>query len=104
MKRLIALNHVPSREDQSHSQKVICSLAALPPWGRRHLPVCEELSIGAKLFEEGGEPMWNTFVDELRRLHVDDPVTGANVAIVSPVLAEFTNVYEAARARTAFAG
>ena len=66
--------------------------------------MCEELSIRAKLFEEGGESMWNTFVDELRRLHLEDSVTGANVAIVSPVLAELTNVYEAARARTASAG
>ena len=115
LKRLVALGLVTKREDPSHSQKAIYSLAEpaiqlvpvlamLGAWGRRHLPVSEELSIRAQLLEEGGEPMWNAFMDDLRRLHVDDPVAGASGAIASPVLRELTGAYEAVRARSAPAG
>lgn len=115
LKRLVALGLVTKREDPSHSQKAIYSLAEpaiqlvpvlamLGAWGRRHLPVCEELSIRAQLLEEGGEPMWNAFMDDLRRLHVEDPVAGASGAIASPVLHELTRAYEAVRARSAPAG
>ncbi|WP_249692369.1 helix-turn-helix domain-containing protein [Stappia sp. WLB 29] len=115
LKRLVALGLVTKREDPSHSQKAIYSLAepaiqlvpvlaVLGAWGRRHLPVSEELSIRAQLLEEGGEPMWSAFMDDLRRLHLEDPVAGANGAIVSPVLADLTKAYEAVRARTAPAG
>jgi hypothetical protein len=36
-------------------------------------------------------------MDDLRRLHLGEPVAGASRAIVSPVLAEFTHAYEAVR-------
>lgn len=115
LKRLVALGLVTKREDPSHSQKAIYSLAepaiqlvpvlaVLGAWGRRHLPVSEELSIRAQLLEEGGEPMWSAFMDDLRRLHLEDPVAGANGTIVSPVLADLTKAYEAVRARNAPAG
>lgn len=115
LKRLVALGLVTKREDPSHSQKAIYSLAEpaiqlvpvlamLGAWGRRHLPVSEELSIRAQLLEEGGEPMWNAFMDDLRRLHLEDPVAGASGAIVSPVLTELTKAYEAVRARNVPAG
>ena len=115
LKRLVALGLVTRCEDPSHSQKAIYSLAepaiqlvpvlaTLGAWGRRHLPVSEELSIRAQLLEEGGEPMWNAFMDDLRRLHVEDPVTGASGAIASPVLDDLTRAYEAVRARSAPAG
>ncbi|WP_186395403.1 MULTISPECIES: helix-turn-helix domain-containing protein [unclassified Stappia] len=115
LKRLVALGLVTRRDDPSHSQKAIYSLAEpaiqlvpvlamLGAWGRRHLPVSEDLSIRAQLLEEGGEPMWTAFMDDLRRLHLDDPVAGASGAIVSPVLAELTRAFEAVRARSAPAG
>lgn len=115
LKRLVALGLVTRRDDPSHSQKAIYSLAEpaiqlvpvlamLGAWGRRHLPVSEDLSIRAQLLEEGGEPMWTAFMDDLRRLHLDDPVAGASGALVSPVLAELTRAYEAVRARSAPAG
>lgn len=115
LKRLVALGLVTRRDDPSHSQKTIYSLAEpaiqlvpvlamLGAWGRRHLPVSEDLSIRAQLLEEGGEPMWTAFMDDLRRLHLDDPVAGASGAIVSPVLAELTRAFEAVRARSAPAG
>lgn len=115
LKRLVALGLLTRRDDPSHSQKTIYSLAEpaiqlvpvlamLGAWGRRHLPVSEELSIRAQLLEEGGEPMWRAFMDDLRRLHLDDPVAGASGAIVSPVLTELTKAYEAVRARNVPAG
>jgi len=115
LKRLVALDLVTRRDDPSHSQKAIYSLAEpaiqlvpvlamLGAWGRRHLPVSEELSIRAQLLEEGGEPMWTAFMDDLRRLHVEDPIAGASGAIVSPVLAELTKAYETVRVRSAPAG
>lgn len=115
LKRLVALGLVTRRDDPSHSQKTIYSLAEpaiqlvpvlamLGAWGRRHLPVSEDLSIRAQLLEEGGEPMWTAFMDDLRRLHLENPVAGASGAIVSPVLADLTKAYEAVRARTAPAG
>lgn len=115
LKRLVALGLLTRRDDPSHSQKTIYSLAEpaiqlvpvlamLGAWGRRHLPVSEELSIRAQLLEEGGEPMWTAFMDDLRRLHLEDPVAGASGAIVSPVLTELTKAYEAVRARNVPAG
>lgn len=115
LKRLVALDLVTRRDDPSHSQKTIYSLAEpaiqlvpvlamLGAWGRRHLPVSEDLSIRAQLLEEGGEPMWTAFMDDLRRLHVEDPIAGASGAIVSPVLAELTKAYETVRVRSAPAG
>lgn len=115
LKRLVALGLVTRRDDPSHSQKTIYSLAEpaiqlvpvlamLGAWGRRHLPVSEELSIRAQLLEEGGEPMWTAFMDDLRRLHLENPVAGASGAIVSPVLAELTKAYETVRVRSAPAG
>lgn len=115
LKRLVALGLVTRRDDPSHSQKAIYSLAEpaiqlvpvlamLGAWGRRHLPVSEDLSIRAQLLEEGGEPMWTAFMDDLRRLHLDDPVAGARGTLVSPVLADLTRAFEAVRARSAPAG
>lgn len=115
LKRLVALGLITKREDPSHSQKAIYSLAepaiqlvpvlaVLGAWGCRHLPVSDELSIRAQLLEEGGEPMWNAFMDDLRRLHLEDPIAGANGAIVSPVLVALTKAFDAVRARTAPAG
>jgi hypothetical protein len=39
-------------------------------WGRRHLPVSEELSIRAQVMEEGGDRLIADMMDELRESHV----------------------------------
>jgi hypothetical protein len=39
-------------------------------WGRKYLPVTEELSIRAQLLEQGGPKMWNEFMSELRETHL----------------------------------
>ena len=48
-------------------------------WGRRHRPVTPELAIRAQLLEEGGPPMWEALMDELRSLHLGSPVKGPSV-------------------------
>jgi hypothetical protein len=45
-------------------------MAHLGAWGRRWLPVSEELSIRAQLLEEGGPDMWERFMQELREEHL----------------------------------
>jgi len=45
-------------------------LAQMSAWGRKYLPVTEELSVRAQLLEEGGPKLWAEFMDELRELHL----------------------------------
>ncbi|KAF5888437.1 helix-turn-helix domain-containing protein, partial [Rhizobium sp. PEPV16] len=89
LKRLLSLGFISKRDDPSHSQKAIYSLAEpaiqlvpvfamIGAWGRRHLPVSEELSIRAQLLEEGGPPLWDEFMEDLRQIHIVDPIGGAN--------------------------
>ncbi|MBN9434311.1 MAG: helix-turn-helix transcriptional regulator [Bosea sp.] len=110
LKRLVALGLIDRQDDPSHSQKAIYSLtevaielvpvvAALGAWGRRHLPVSEDLSIRAELLEKGGPPMWEAFMEDLRLIHVEDPIRGANGEIRSEVLAELTAAFLETRAR-----
>lgn len=104
LKKLIAQGMITRADDPSHKQKAIYSLtekaiqlvpimAHVGGWGRRHLPVSEELSIRAQLLEEGGEAMWEAFMEELRRLHLGKPGEGRSV------LAELQAAYLAVVAR-----
>lgn len=81
LRRLTDAGLVTREADPSHKQKRIYSLtepaiqlvpvlAQLGAWGRRHLPASPELSIRAQLLEEGGPPLWDEFMDELRELHL----------------------------------
>ena len=108
LRRLVALGLLSRQDDPSHAQKAIYSLteraiqlvpvlAMIGAWGRRHLPVSEELSIRAQLLEEGGAPMWDRFMDELRLIHLEDPIGGADGRHVSLVLAGLTAAYQDAR-------
>ncbi|MFW6075394.1 MAG: winged helix-turn-helix transcriptional regulator [Chloroflexota bacterium] len=85
LKLLVDEGMLTRAEDPSHRQKIIYSLTeksiALVPvlamigaWGRRYLPVSEELSIRAELLEEGGPEMWEQFMDELRHEHLGTPL------------------------------
>lgn len=84
LRRLVELGMISRADDPSHKQKAIYSLteksiqlvpvfAMLGAWGRRHLPVSRELSIRARLLEEGGPEMWDAFMTELREIHLDEP-------------------------------
>lgn len=93
LKRLMAGGLLTRADDPSHKQKAIYSLteaaiqlvpimAHLGAWGRQWLPVTEDLSIRAQLLEEGGPPMWDQFMDELREAHlgISAPHNGPSVA------------------------
>ncbi|MGI2032657.1 winged helix-turn-helix transcriptional regulator [Rhizobium panacihumi] len=81
LKRLLERGLLTRTDDPSHKQKAIYSLtdmsiglipifAEMGAWGNRFLPVSEELSIRAQLLEEGGRPLWDNFMQELRVLHL----------------------------------
>ncbi|MBX4929035.1 DNA-binding HxlR family transcriptional regulator [Rhizobium binae] len=114
LKRLHSLGFISRREDPSHSQKAIYSLtepaiqlvplfAMIGAWGRRHLPVSEDLSIRAELLEEGGQPLWDEFMEDLRQIHIVDPIGGANGTVTSPVLTRLTAAFLEVRGRAAAA-
>jgi len=84
LKRLVEQGMITRADDPSHKQKAIYSLtekaielvpvfAQIGAWGRRHLAVSPELSIRAELLEQGGQPMWNDLMDELRQIHLGQP-------------------------------
>jgi hypothetical protein len=47
--------------------------AHMGAWGRRHMPVTHELSVRAELLENGGQELWDDYMDELRVLHLGAP-------------------------------
>jgi len=105
LKRLMEEGMITRADDPSHKQKAVYSLtekaiqlvpimALVGGWGRKHLAVSEELSIRARLLEEGGPPMWEAFMEELRRLHLGKPGEGRSV------LAELQAAYEEVVARS----
>jgi DNA-binding HxlR family transcriptional regulator len=81
LKTLVDEGVLTKADDPSHKQKAIYSLtekgiellpvlAQMAAWGRKYLPVTEELSIRAQLLEEGGPKLWSEFMDELREMHL----------------------------------
>lgn len=84
LKALVELGMLTRAGDPTHKQKAIYSLtemsielvpvmASLGAWGRRWLPVTEELSIRAELLEEGGPALWDEFMQDLREEHLGQP-------------------------------
>ena len=84
LKRLTAQGIISKADDPTHKQKAIYSLtergvellpilAQMAVWGRKYLPVTEELSIRAQLLEEGGPKLWAEFMGELRETHLGVP-------------------------------
>lgn len=101
LKRLEAAGLVTKAADPGHRQKAIYSLTeaaiALVPllavmggWGLRHTPASFELSVRARLLEEGGPELWQAFMAELRHLHQGAP------APEQSVFARLQAAYEAA--------
>ncbi|MEV7807283.1 helix-turn-helix domain-containing protein [Microbispora sp. NPDC088329] len=48
-------------------------MVALGSWGLRHRPTTPELGIRSRLLEEGGPPLWDDLMDELREQHLGIP-------------------------------
>jgi DNA-binding HxlR family transcriptional regulator len=81
LKTLVEQGILTRAGDPTHKQKGVYSLTekgiALVPviaqmayWGRRYLPVSEELSIRAQVMEEGGPALVADMMDELRESHL----------------------------------
>jgi hypothetical protein len=68
-------------------------------WGRKYLPVTEELGIRAKLLEEGGPKMWRAFMSELRETHLVAPARRRSKSGGASVAARLQAAYEAVVAK-----
>jgi len=106
LRKLLDNGLITRAGDPTHKQKARYSLTeagiALVPlfaqmgaWGRRFLPVSEELSIRAELLENGGPEMWDAFERELRAMHLGEPAPERSV------VGELTAAYRAVLARKA---
>ena len=84
LKTLVEQGILTRKDDPTHKQKAIYSLTEkgiellpvlcqMAVWGRKWLPVSDELSIRAQLLEEGGPALWADFMDELRDEHLGLP-------------------------------
>lgn len=101
-------------DDPTHKQKGVYSLtemaltlvpimAHLGTWGRKWLPVSEELSIRAELLENGGQKLWEQFMDELRDEHLGDPIGRIDPFRPGSVRAQLQAAYDEVAARKAVA-
>src|SRR3954449_12350771 len=81
LNRLVETGIVTKAGDPSHQQKAVYSLtekgiALLPVlaqigiWGRKYLPVSEELGRQAARLERGGPALWDQIKSELRETHL----------------------------------
>jgi len=100
LKRLVEAGLISRTNDPTHKQKAIYSLtekaiqlvplfAEMGAWGRRHLPVTPELAVRAELLEEGGPPMWEGFMEELRAEHLGSPLPPGHVSVVQQLQEAF---------------
>lgn len=105
LRKLLGEGMITRADDPSHKQKAIYSLteksialvpvfAHLGAWGRRHLPASEELSVRARVLEEGGPEMWDRFMAELREEHLGLPPGGRFEPGDGSVAAELQAAYE----------
>jgi DNA-binding HxlR family transcriptional regulator len=106
LRMLVDAGMITKAADPTHKQKSIYSLtekaialvpifAQLGAWGRRYTPATKELSIRAQLLEEGGPPMWNQFMAELRNVHL-----GQRNRQLGPTVAEkLQTAYDKLRSR-----
>lgn len=81
LRMLLDQGLVTRADDPTHRQKAIYSLtekgiellpifAHIGAWGRRHMPASEELCVSAQLLEDGGPPVWEALMTELRAAHL----------------------------------
>ena len=115
LKMLVQRGIITKADDPTHKQKAIYSLteqgiellpvlAQIAVWGRKYLPVSEELGIRAQLLGEGGPAMWEEFMSELRRTHlgIDDRPQGKRTgpSVAERLQAAYLDVVAKCRAAT----
>jgi Predicted transcriptional regulators len=100
LKRLMAAGVLKRDGDPTHKQKAVYSLTEmgielLPllvqmgAWGRRHLPTTPAFAIRQKLLEEGGGPMLEEFMAELRTIHLGTPLPADHQSVYERLAAAF---------------
>src|SRR6476469_3445258 len=110
LKTLVEQGIITKADDPSHKQKAIYSLsekgiellpvlAQMSVWGRKYLPVTEDLSIRAQLLEEGGPKLWKEFMEELRETHLGASQAGRRKSSRVSVAAKLQAAYEAVVAK-----
>jgi len=110
LRTLVEQGILTRSSDPSHKQKAIYSLteqgiellpvlAQMSVWGRKYLPVSEELGIRAQLLEEGGPPLWQEFMSELRETHSGTPSRRRPKSGGPSVAARLQAAYEAVVAK-----
>ena len=98
LRMLLARGIITKADDPTHLQKSVYSLtgqgiellpvlAQMAVWGRKYLPVSEELAIRARLLEEGGPKMWRAFTEELRERHLGAPPRRRATSVTSQLRA-----------------
>jgi DNA-binding HxlR family transcriptional regulator len=84
LEQLVDAGLLTKHSDPSHRQRVTYDLteaaielvpvmATLGAWGSRWLPASAPLAARARALADGGPPMWERFMDELRTEHLDAP-------------------------------
>jgi DNA-binding HxlR family transcriptional regulator len=112
LRKLMDEGMITRANDPSHKQKVIYSLtekaialapvfAQLGAWASKFLPVSEELSIRARVLEEGGPEVWERFEKELREDHLGVSAEGSSQAGGESVTATLRSAYEEVLAKGA---
>lgn len=105
LKRLVERGLLTREDDPTHKQKAIYSLtemaidlvplfAHMGAWGRKHLPVSEELSIRAELLENGGQKLWEEFMDELRAKHLGKVLPPGTPSVLGRLTQAYFDVVE----------
>jgi DNA-binding HxlR family transcriptional regulator len=103
LRRLVQQGMLTRTPDPTHKQKAIYSLtekaiqlvpmfAQIGAWGRRHLPVSEELAVRAEVLEVGGPELWQRFMDELRADHLDAPRASHAPSVLDQLQAAYEKV------------
>ncbi|MGP4806400.1 winged helix-turn-helix transcriptional regulator [Agrobacterium cavarae] len=101
LKHLETAGLIEMADDPSHKQRKMLNLtdkaialvpvmAQLGAWGVRFTPCTPELAIRARMLAEGGPPMWEDFMAELRHLHCKTPRPASGRS----VLAELAEAYQ----------
>jgi DNA-binding HxlR family transcriptional regulator len=110
LRMLVRQGILTRSEDPTHKQKAIYSLtergiellpvlAQMAVWGRKYLPVSEELGIRAQLLGEGGPALWEEFMAELRETHLGASARRRSKSSGPSVAARLQAAYEAVVAR-----
>jgi DNA-binding HxlR family transcriptional regulator len=110
LRRLVEQGILTKADDPTHKQKAVYSLteqgvellpvlAQMAVWGRKYLPVTEELGIRAQLLDEGGPALWNEFMSELRETHLGAPARRRSKSGGPSVAARLQAAYEAVVAK-----